>query len=84
MATEPGPAAILQTLARVANGVEDSAERLRRIEAICELTAQTQFRTETGIKLLVQAQRGTHDAIDRKSTRLNSSHIQKSRMPSSA
>ena len=27
---------------------------------------------------------GTQDAIDRKSTRLNSSHIQKSRMPSSA
>ena len=25
-----------------------------------------------------------HDALDRKSTRLNSSHIQKSRMPSSA
>ena len=27
---------------------------------------------------------GSHDVIDRKSTRLNSSHIQKSRMPSSA
>ena len=30
------------------------------------------------------AQQGTHEELDRKSTRLNSSHYQQSRMPSSA
>ena len=32
----------------------------------------------------VEREYGIEDSIDRKSTRLNSSHIQKSRMPSSA
>ena len=37
-----------------------------------------------GIELLFGGQRHRIDLQDRKSTRLNSSHIQKSRMPSSA
>ena len=36
------------------------------------------------LEIRVRGQRGTELAQDRKSTRLNSSHIQKSRMPSSA
>jgi len=38
----------------------------------------------SGPVLLAPTHRARWDALDRKSTRLNSSHIQKSRMPSSA
>ena len=37
-----------------------------------------------GSEILLDITVGTHPMVDRKSTRLNSSHIQKSRMPSSA
>ena len=56
-------------------------------EFVCNLLAREGFRTVQAFhlsiakKLLLQA---TEKDIDRKSTRLNSSHIQKSRMPSSA
>ena len=65
MATELSPAATLEMLARVAKEVGASVEQLKRIEAMGELIAQTQFGAKTEIMLLVQAQRGTHDAIDR-------------------
>ena len=40
--------------------------------------------TDQGIKLRREREAGIYAIEDRKSTRLNSSHIQKSRMPSSA
>ena len=39
---------------------------------------------ETGLRQVLESERPARPFKDRKSTRLNSSHIQKSRMPSSA
>ena len=64
----------------------DSGEPQRRAELRIGITCYPTYggsgvvATELGLEL---AQRG-HEIQDRKSTRLNSSHIQKSRMPSSA
>ena len=40
--------------------------------------------TQKEINILAKDKSKLHDALDRKSTRLNSSHSQQSRMPSSA
>ena len=74
-------------LAAFALGQLEEAEsiELERHLALCEtcLDAMGTLPSDAFIGQLRQAQqRG--DSSDRKSTRLNSSHIQKSRMPSSA
>ena len=57
---------------------EELRERLTRFGAIVADVV------DTADQAVAAAARAAPDVVDRKSTRLNSSHIQKSRMPSSA
>ena len=54
------------------------------LEAEAEAQFASHLTPETFQRQYDQLQRGVSQVADRKSTRLNSSHIQKSRMPSSA
>ena len=55
-----------------------------QIEDISEQVASLALQGPTSARLLKKLTGGEIEKLDRKSTRLNSSHIQKSRMPSSA
>ena len=75
-------------LERVYGGVVGRADRLAIIGAttavVAVLPAPLYGLTAVGWLLVFLSVVGHLTALDRKSTRLNSSHIQKSRMPSSA
>ena len=70
--------------------VDDDPVLLTLISKLLEKAGHTVTRVENAAECLAQAAAENFDLIitdvmiDRKSTRLNSSHIQKSRMPSSA
>ena len=78
---DPETAALQDILVHVAKGVSMYAHRARELGAADReadvFVIEALFTTVTNVNF-------DADAIDRKSTRLNSSHIQKSRMPSSA
>ena len=63
---------VARTDARQVNGLEDAIARCKK------------YKEAGADALFVEAPRDIEELKDRKSTRLNSSHIQKSRMPSSA
>ena len=62
----------------------DDKEKKELREAILKVAAALEKKDAAMAKKLAEGLKGTDLEEDRKSTRLNSSHIQKSRMPSSA
>ena len=70
---------ITQTVTCEAKALEYSAEAVR-----CGGTLKVHIKVDTGMSRLGFLCGGDHFETDRKSTRLNSSHITRSRMPSSA
>ena len=75
-----GPRSALGTAQRNALQLWTDEQRARRIP----VKVRTVDVGDSDARLLLELRRAAIDEPDRKSTRLNSSHIQKSRMPSSA
>ena len=75
--------AALQSKAKTKEGLLADLEKARKV--LFE-TRPTAVNLSWGLEKIMNTAKGGNDVpeIDRKSTRLNSSHIQKSRMPSSA
>ena len=80
---------VLRCTALERNTVLNCADRLlRQVTQLCVEREHAEVGTKIYLNLVLGVAELTHSGIsesrDRKSTRLNSSHIQKSRMPSSA
>ena len=80
----PTPQVVVDQMLRMANvGENDFVVDLGSGDGVIVLTAAKQFKA-SGMGVDIDADLVKLSNKDRKSTRLNSSHIQKSRMPSSA
>ena len=79
----PKKFAAAATPSLIANRQQRVAAELRKVEKQAELNRQQAERLGQ-VTLTFKARSGREGRLDRKSTRLNSSHYSRSRMPSSA
>ena len=86
--TQPNPSNLFQTPVSTAAGTQRLDTKVSAISAAADLTGRLSVTTAEGDKITLTADfEARYQALsyqDRKSTRLNSSHVALSRMPSSA